>query len=179
MERRGICPQPGARSAESGQVTLLGQQPFSRLASLRRQAMITVVCSRYENAPRALIEAMSLGCPTVAAKVGGIPEILQDQVDGLHHRNDDDDDLATQVTTLLNNPGAPPNLAGMRQRHASGAFTPRPLRLAWLNSTVGRSADGTLYNDIGAINDESQSTGSRFYRWIPSFRHHSPCRYAE
>ena len=93
---------PGA--LELGHVTLLGKQPFSNLASLRRRAMINVICSRYENAPRALIESISLGCPTVAARVGGIPEILQDQVDGLQHRPEDPDDLANQIITLLNNP---------------------------------------------------------------------------
>jgi glycosyltransferase involved in cell wall biosynthesis len=93
---------PGA--LESGQITLLGRQPFSALASLRRKAMITTVCSRYENAPRALIEAMSLGCPIVAARVGGIPEIMQDQVDGLLHRPEDPDDLAARIVGLLNNP---------------------------------------------------------------------------
>jgi glycosyltransferase involved in cell wall biosynthesis len=90
---------------ESGQVALLGRQPFSALASLRRKAMVTTVCSRYENAPRALIEAMSLGCPVVAARVGGIPEILEDRRDGLLHRPGDSDDLATQIVTLLKNPG--------------------------------------------------------------------------
>ena len=66
--------------------------------------MVTTVCSRYENAPRALIEAMSLGCPIVAARVGGVPEIMQDQVDGLLHRPEDPDDLAARIVALLNNP---------------------------------------------------------------------------
>jgi glycosyltransferase involved in cell wall biosynthesis len=89
---------------ESGRVVLLGQQPFSVLAGLRRQAMVSVVCSRYENAPRALIEALALGCPTVAARVGGIPEILQDERDGLLHRPEDPADLAAQIVALLCNP---------------------------------------------------------------------------
>jgi glycosyltransferase involved in cell wall biosynthesis len=93
---------PGA--LESGHVTLLGQQPFSALTALRRKAMMTTVCSRYENAPRALIEAMSLGCPIIAARVGGIPEIMEDEVDGVLHRPDDSDDLAAQIIGLLNNP---------------------------------------------------------------------------
>jgi glycosyltransferase involved in cell wall biosynthesis len=93
---------PGA--LESGQVTLLGNQPFSALAALRQNAMVTTICSRYENAPRVLIEAMSLGCPIVASRVGGIPEILEDQRDGLLHRPGDSDDLATQLITLLKNP---------------------------------------------------------------------------
>jgi glycosyltransferase involved in cell wall biosynthesis len=93
---------PGA--LESGQVALLGRQPFSALAALRQKAMVTTVCSRYENAPRALIETMSLGCPIVAARVGGIPEILEDNRDGLLHRPEDSDDLAAQIIALLNNP---------------------------------------------------------------------------
>ena len=94
---------------------MLGQQPFSALACLRRKAMVTVVCSRYENAPRALIEAMSLGCPIVAARVGGIPEIMQDQLDGLLHRSEDLDDLAAQIVALLKNPARGAELG----RHAA------------------------------------------------------------
>ena len=93
---------PGA--LESGRITLLGQQPFSALAALRRKAMVTIVCSRYENAPRALIEAMSLGCPIVAARVGGIPEIFEDHRDGFLHRPEDPDDLSARIISLLSNP---------------------------------------------------------------------------
>jgi glycosyltransferase involved in cell wall biosynthesis len=93
---------PGA--LESGQVSLLGRTPFSALAVLRRRALVTIVCSRYENAPRVLIEAMSLGCPIVAARVGGIPELLEDGQDGLLHRAEDADDLAARILSLLNNP---------------------------------------------------------------------------
>jgi glycosyltransferase involved in cell wall biosynthesis len=93
---------PGA--IESGRIALLGVQPFSALMALRRRALVTCICSRYENAPRALIEAMSLGCPIVAARVGGIPEILQDGRDGLLHRAEDPDDLAAKIIALLRDP---------------------------------------------------------------------------
>jgi glycosyltransferase involved in cell wall biosynthesis len=103
LERFARDRLPGA--LESGRITLLGQQPFSALAALRRKAMVTIVCSRYENAPRALIEAMSLGCPIVAARVGGIPEIFEDHRDGFLHRPEDPDDLSARIISLLNNPG--------------------------------------------------------------------------
>ena len=93
---------PGA--LESGQISLLGRMPSSALAVLRRKAMVTIVCSRYENAPRVVIEAMSLGCPIVAARVGGIPELLEDGWDGLLHRAEDPDNLAARILSLLNNP---------------------------------------------------------------------------
>ena len=66
--------------------------------------MITVICSRYENFPFAVIEAMALGCPIVAAKTGGIPEILQDGVNGLLHRSGEPSDVAAKIIHLLRNP---------------------------------------------------------------------------
>jgi glycosyltransferase involved in cell wall biosynthesis len=106
---------------ESGRVVLLGQQPLSALVALRLRAMVSVVCSRYENAPRALIEALALGCPTVAARVGGIPEILQDQRDGLLHRPEDPDDLAALIIALLKDPARAAELG----RHAAASCEQR------------------------------------------------------
>jgi glycosyltransferase involved in cell wall biosynthesis len=96
---------PGA--IEAGQIQWVGKQPlpFSALAQLRRKGMVSVVCSRYENFPLTVVEAMALGCPTVAADVGGIPEILQDEVNGLLHRSEDPADLAAKIVYLLKNPG--------------------------------------------------------------------------
>ena len=95
---------PGA--LETGRVEWLGNQPlpFAALARLRRQAMVSVICSRYENFPLTVVEAMALGCPTVAANVGGIPEIVQDGVNGLLHRREDPADLAAKIVCLLKNP---------------------------------------------------------------------------
>jgi glycosyltransferase involved in cell wall biosynthesis len=93
---------PGA--LEAGTVTLMGHQPFSELDRLRRQAMVNVVCSRYETICRVLMETMAVGCPIVAARAGGIPEAFRVDVDGLSHRPEDSDDLASKIITLLNNP---------------------------------------------------------------------------
>jgi glycosyltransferase involved in cell wall biosynthesis len=42
-----------------------------------------VLASRYEGIPVALMEASSVGLPIVASRVGGIPQILEDEVDAL------------------------------------------------------------------------------------------------
>jgi glycosyltransferase involved in cell wall biosynthesis len=42
-----------------------------------------VLASRHEGIPVALMEASSLGLPIVASRVGGIPQILEDEVDAL------------------------------------------------------------------------------------------------
>jgi glycosyltransferase involved in cell wall biosynthesis len=89
---------------ESGRVEWLGQQPFTALASLRRQAMVSVVCSRYESFPNTVTEAMALGCPIVAARAGGIPEAVHDSVNGLLHQPGDAGDLADKIVALLQDP---------------------------------------------------------------------------
>ncbi len=113
---------PGA--LESGRVRLLGQQPFSALVALRRQAMITVVCSRYEVFGVTVTEAMALGCPIVAARVGGIPEIIRDGIDGVLHRVGDPDDLAAQILSLLENPGHAAELGRQAAARCEQQFHP-------------------------------------------------------
>ena len=91
---------PGA--LESKCVEWLGPQPLSALAPLRRKALINVVCSRDENLPLAVLETIALGCPLVAARVGGIPEVLDGHANSLLHRASDSEDLAAQIIALLN-----------------------------------------------------------------------------
>ena len=93
---------PGA--LELKQVEWLGAQPFSALASLRCKAMVSVVCSRYETFSFVVLETIALGCPLVAARVGGIPEIIDGYSNGLLHRASDSEDLAAQIIALLNDP---------------------------------------------------------------------------
>jgi glycosyltransferase involved in cell wall biosynthesis len=105
---------PGARA--SGRVRVLGLLPHSRLAPLRREAMVSVVCSRFENFPGTVLEAGAMGCPVVAARVGGIPEIVRDGVDGLLHRAGDPADLAAKIVALLTDP---PRAAELGRRAAA------------------------------------------------------------
>ncbi len=113
---------PGA--LESGRVEWLGQRPFPELASLRRGAMVAVVCSRYENFPGTVTEAMALGCPLVAARIGGIPEIVQDGVNGLLHRPDDPDDLAQKMIALLREPARAAHLGRQAAADCERRFHP-------------------------------------------------------
>ena len=113
---------PGA--LESGTVTLMGHQPFSELDRLRRQAMVNVVCSRYETICRVLMETMAVGCPVVAARAGGIPEAFRVDVDGLSHRPEDSDDLASKIITLLNNPARAAQLGRQAATSCEKRFHP-------------------------------------------------------
>jgi N-acetyl-alpha-D-glucosaminyl L-malate synthase BshA len=55
----------------------------SDVAHLMRCSDVVVLCSETESSPLTLLEGMSCGLPVVATSVGGIPEIVEDGVNGL------------------------------------------------------------------------------------------------
>ncbi len=60
--------------------------------------------SLLDSLPNALLEAMSLGKPSVITSVGGIPEAITDGVNGLLVQPQNADDLARRVILLLRQP---------------------------------------------------------------------------
>lgn len=61
----------------------------------------TFVCaSSLENSPNSVAEAMLLGTPVVASRVGGVPSMITDQKEGLLFENGDTDGLADAVLEL-------------------------------------------------------------------------------
>ena len=64
-------------------IKFYGQMTHSEVMSLRPKCFATIIASQYEIGPYSVLEAMSLGCPVVATAVGGIPEMIKDQRNGL------------------------------------------------------------------------------------------------
>ena len=85
-------------------VQVTGALDAPRIEALRRQAFLTIVPSRYENFPLALVESLAYGCPTVGADAGGIPEILLGDQTGVLFRREDYSDLASKIIELFRNP---------------------------------------------------------------------------
>jgi glycosyltransferase involved in cell wall biosynthesis len=61
---------------------------------------VSVLCSRSEGFPNAVIEALAAGCPVVATPVGGVPEVILDRQTGLLVPLDQPDALAASVQAL-------------------------------------------------------------------------------
>jgi glycosyltransferase involved in cell wall biosynthesis len=57
--------------------------PQAELVQYYRGASLFVMPSLHDGLPNALLEAMACGCPVVASRVGGIPDVVRDGVDGL------------------------------------------------------------------------------------------------
>lgn len=85
-------------------ITICGKLGHREIADLRRKSALTVVPSRFENFPTTVLEAMAQGCPIVASRVGGIPEMIEHEQNGLLCEPGDVDDLATKIISLLDNP---------------------------------------------------------------------------
>jgi glycosyltransferase involved in cell wall biosynthesis len=72
---------------------LLGHFQFSVLASVQ------------ESFPNAVVESMAAGVPVVATRVGGIPELVREGVDGLLVGAGEPGELAASMRRLLEEPG--------------------------------------------------------------------------
>lgn len=82
-------------------VVLLGR--IDQASKYLRAFDIFVMSSVKEGLPYSLLEAQLAGVPIVATKVGGIPEIINDGVDGLLTRPKDPIDLAAKMQILIDN----------------------------------------------------------------------------
>src|SRR5580700_10154880 len=63
-------------------IVVHGQQTHAVIDTLRRRGLVTVVPSRYETFGYTAVEALTLGCPVVAANSGGLAETVRDHETG-------------------------------------------------------------------------------------------------
>lgn len=81
---------------------VIGYAPL--IAPWYKACDISVMPSRAEAAAVVALEAMSLGKPVVATRVGGIPEVVIDGETGILVDPDDPHELATAIRSLLLDP---------------------------------------------------------------------------
>jgi glycosyltransferase involved in cell wall biosynthesis len=86
-------------------VQFLGHLSGSTLANTLRNSNFVIVPSEwYENCPMAILEAFAYGKPVIGARIGGIPELIDDGVDGLLFDSGNVDDLRSKIEGLLCDP---------------------------------------------------------------------------
>jgi colanic acid/amylovoran biosynthesis glycosyltransferase len=102
-ERAGLEYEVKARHLED-RVVFHGWMDQCGLRSLYQTADAFVLPSFAEGIPVVLMEAMACELPCVSTWVGGIPELIQNGVDGLLVAPGDEVDLANAITKLVDCP---------------------------------------------------------------------------
>jgi glycosyltransferase involved in cell wall biosynthesis len=91
-------------------VQWLGPQSFDQVLLQYRQSDIFVLASRIDSdgdrdgIPNVLMEAMSQGLPCIATDISGIPELIQDQLNGVIVEPENVAALAQAITELIRSP---------------------------------------------------------------------------
>ena len=95
------------------------------LSAIMAQTDIFVMSSILEGQPLGIVEAMAYSCPIIATTVGGIPELIQDGINGLLCPPRNPDCLAEKTIALIEDPSLQARLGkAARRSYETGAFQP-------------------------------------------------------
>jgi glycosyltransferase involved in cell wall biosynthesis len=85
-------------------IYFLGYKSGKELTSLVARGLFTIVPSEwYDPSPQTVKQSFAVGRPVIGAKVGGIPELIDDGVDGMLFTPRSAEDLAAKIELLLAN----------------------------------------------------------------------------
>ncbi len=125
--------QPDQVACKNQVVKRLGQPPLSSsvillgLASDVRPLLgcmdVFVLTSHTEGLPNALMEAMAMERPIVATAVGGVPELVRDEIDGLLVQPGNPEAVANAVLRLLEQPDIAWAMARRAREHMRQDFS--------------------------------------------------------
>jgi len=103
-------------------VEFVGWVPPSAVADLINSSTIVVMPSRQDSFPLVALEAALMGRPLVAARVGGLPEIVVHMETGLLVDKEDYSSLATAIYFLLEHPQAAVQMGNAARVRARTVF---------------------------------------------------------
>lgn len=82
-------------------IDFLGHRTWEEIKQLVNKARFLVLPSEcYENNPLSVIEALCLGTPVLGAKMGGIPELIEEGINGKLFKSGDVDNLSEKIAEI-------------------------------------------------------------------------------
>lgn len=82
-------------------VDFIGFKGWGEIKDIVSKARFTVASSEcYENNPLSVIESLSLGTPVLGARIGGIPELIEEGTNGMTFESGNDEDLADTIEKI-------------------------------------------------------------------------------
>lgn len=87
----------------SPNIEFKGQMEWNDFRPIIEGAKFMVIPSEWsENNPLTVIESQSLGTPVLGARIGGIPELIEDNVSGMTFKSGNVDDLKGKIEMMWN-----------------------------------------------------------------------------
>jgi len=85
-------------------IDFLGFRSGDDLTNIIKNAKFSVYPSEwYENSPLSVLESQALGTPVIGANIGGIPELIQNNITGLLFESGNEVDLYNKILELYDN----------------------------------------------------------------------------
>ncbi|MGI6339337.1 MAG: glycosyltransferase family 4 protein [Bacteroidales bacterium] len=85
-------------------IDFMGFREWDGLKDILSNARCMIFPSEcYENNPLSIIESLCLGTPVIGSRIGGIIELLDQEVNGLTYESGNVDDLRNQIVSLFSN----------------------------------------------------------------------------
>ncbi len=104
-------------------VRFMGRVSQGELAHLLNATTVLVLPSSQENAPMVIAEAMAVGVPVVATRVGGVPDMVKHDETGLLYAAGDVDGLIASVRQLLEDPARYHRMAERSRQVAEATYS--------------------------------------------------------
>ncbi len=141
-------------------VKFVGRLPLDRLVEFYRSSRVVAVPSiTYETFNVVAAEAMALGLPVVASRIGGLPYVVEDGQTGLLFEPGNAADMAAQLRRLWDNPELRRGMGAAGRRKAMLQYTPeayyRNLMTAYEMARM-RSNRGSGYCSAGSQNTQPE-----------------------
>lgn len=114
-----LCEELGIVS----RVTFAGSLDRETVLERMSTCSLVVVPSRIEPFGLVALEAAQIGCPVVASRVDGLPEVVEDRQTGLVVPPDDVEALACAIRTLIGSPAEAARLGQQARERALNSFS--------------------------------------------------------
>lgn len=107
-------------------VRFVGYREGEELRRLVRGAIAVVLpAEQYENCPMTVMEAMALGRPVIGSDIGGIPELIRHETDGLLFPSGDERRLREHLSRLASDPSEAARMGREGRRKVVDRYGPQ------------------------------------------------------
>ncbi|KAA3612234.1 MAG: glycosyltransferase family 1 protein [Calditrichaeota bacterium] len=108
-----------------GNVTFLGNKGGQELVELVQKSRFIVVPSEwYDNSPLVIYEAFSMGKPAIVSTMGGMPELVDEGINGFHFTAGDAGELTEKINTLWSDENLAKKFSVNARKKADNEFSP-------------------------------------------------------